>query len=69
MPTNMAPNSSHQPIQFLHVVRAMYGLSQRDLAQRSGLSTWRIWCFENGVSRPSSDEVMRLWGVLSTENG
>ena len=46
--------------------RTLYGWTQRGLAARTGLSSQRIWKFENGVDKPRVDELVAIVRALST---
>jgi transcriptional regulator with XRE-family HTH domain len=50
----------------LRLLRALHGMSQRDLAQATGIPLIRLWRIENAVSRPRPDEVRRLGDALIT---
>jgi predicted transcriptional regulator len=47
--------------------RAFLGLSQADLALAVGVSVWRIWRIERGLSRPREDELKRIVEVLGLD--
>jgi transcriptional regulator with XRE-family HTH domain len=51
----------------IRLLRAVAGLSQRELAQAAGVSPSRYWRLERGVSEPQREELARLWNALSTE--
>jgi len=48
--------------------RAFLGLSQADLALAIGVSVWRIWRIERGLSRPRQDELRRIIEVLDLDD-
>jgi len=46
--------------------RTLYGWTQRGLALRTGLSSQRIWKFENNVEKPRVEEMAAIVRALST---
>lgn len=50
----------------IRLLRAVRGLSQRELSAQSGIAPHRLWRLENHVSSPTRDELIRMLNVLST---
>ena len=50
----------------IRVVRVFCGLSRRQLSQRSGVKSQRIFHIEHGITTPTADEISRLLGAMST---
>ena len=59
-----SPANASPPL--MRVARAVRGLTQREIARATGLSVWRVWNLEHGLSEPTADEIVKLWGALST---
>ena len=53
----------------IRVLRVFRGWSQRELGQVTGIKPWRLWRLEQGLCAPRSDEITRIVGALSTEDG
>lgn len=51
----------------VRIARAVRGLTQRELANASGLPMWMIWQIEHGVRQAETDEWARIWSALTTE--
>lgn len=51
------------------VARAVKGISQRELAEAAAVKPWRLCRIERGLVMPRPDEILRLWGVLTSESG
>jgi transcriptional regulator with XRE-family HTH domain len=51
----------------VRITRAFRNWTQRELAQRAGLTLNRVWQIENNVCKPSGDELARIFGALSGE--
>ena len=50
----------------LRVVRNARGFSMRKLSIASGVPEHRIWKHENSVLTLGSNELLKIWGALST---
>ena len=54
-------------IKEMRVRRVLLGLSQADLALTVGVSLWRIWRIERGLSRPREEELKCIGEVLGLD--
>jgi len=52
----------------IRIGRAFRNFSQRELAQRAGLTPHRLWQIENNVGVVREDELGRILNVLATDN-
>ena len=51
----------------IQVGRALRGMTQRELAEASGLPVWRVWSLEHGVKPPKPDELAKILMALTSE--
>ena len=50
----------------IRIARAVKDLTQLDLAQKTGLSQGMIHRIEDGIIKPSGEQLRRIWDALST---
>jgi transcriptional regulator with XRE-family HTH domain len=50
----------------IRIARAVRGLSQRELADACGFTTYRIWAIEHRMHRASPEDLVKIWSVLAT---
>lgn len=53
----------------IRVGRAVKGISQRGLAEAAAMKPWRLCRIERGLVTPRPEEILRLWGALTSEGG
>ena len=46
----------------IQLARVMKGMTQRELAEASGLPVWRVWSMEHDVKPPRQDELHTFYG-------
>jgi transcriptional regulator with XRE-family HTH domain len=51
----------------IRVARTLRGLSQRELGERVGVPSHRIWRIENREVQPGPDLLAKIWGALTSD--